>query len=460
VAANALNIGWAQASITPDQPVNLFGMFNERISTHVEEPCMATALALEGADGEHAVWISCDLVNVQLDVVLDVRCGVAERLPGVSPEKVLISCTHTHNAPNFSGDLFPPPPPGAMTCETYRGFFVQQVVEAAVQAWDSRSPGQVSPGLGHAVLGWCRRVAFADGTGQMYGDAKRADFVKVEGPMDPGIELLFTHDLDGKPTGAVVSIACTAQTCMSETFLTADLWGPTRRGLREHFGDSFTVLAVTGAAGDQCPDDLIRWGRSEPRLRGIEACNLLGRRLTQGVIEGYEVGRRDMVADPVFRHKHAVIELPAYTMSAEQVAEYENLISSLTANGEPDPKSWDGGTLLRTRRLLERHAAMGPNPMLPVDCSFLRIGDLAVATNPFELYLEYGQRIKARCPATQTIAAELTNDRLSYLPTREALAHGHYSAMPASIRIGPDGGDQLVEQSLEMLESLFSEHGK
>jgi len=456
VVTKALKIGWAQASITPDQPVNLFGMFNERISTHVEEPCLATALALQGADGEHAIWVSCDLVNVALEVVEEVRRQVAERIPGFVPHNVLISCTHTHNAPNFRGDLFPPPPAGTMTPEEYRGFFINRVTEVAVSAWESRAPGQVSPALGHAVLGWCRRVVFADGTGQMYGDARRPDFVRVEGPMDPGIELLFTHDVSGTPTGAVVSIACTAQTCMGENFLTADFWGPARRNLREHFGNDFTVLAVAGAAGDQCPDDLIRWGRSEPRRRGVDACARLARRLTQGVVEGYETGRRAMAADPVFKRAHAVIELPAYVMSPEQVAYYEEQIAALTANGEPDPKSWDGGTLLRTRRLLERHAEMGPNPVLRADCNFLRLGDLAVATNPFELYLEYGQRIKARCPATQTIAAELTNDTLSYLPTRDALAHGHYSAMPASLRVGPEGGDKLVEKSLEVLEALFA----
>jgi len=452
-----LHIGWAQASITPDQPVNLFGMFNERISTHVEEPCMATALALEGSDGEQAIWVSCDLVSVSLDVVEAVRQGVATRLPAFSGEHLLISCTHTHNAPNFKTHLFPPPPPGAMTPAEYRVFFVERVTDVAVRAWMARAPGRVSPGLGHAVTGWCRRVVYADGTGEMYGDTRRDDFVKVEGPMDPGIELLFTHDLAGVPTGAVVSIACTPQTCMGQNFLTSDFWGPTRRALSEHFGPEFTVLAITGAAGDQCPDDLIRWKRSEPRLMGLDACATLARRLARGVIEGYEIGRRPMDASPVFRNRHAVLDLPAYVMTEEQVSHYEHVIAALTANGEPDPKSWDGGTLLRARLHLERHVALGPDPIIPVDCHFLRIGDLAVATNPFELYLEYGQRIKARCPATQTIAAQLTNDTLAYLPTREALAHGHYSAMPSNIRVGPEGGDQLVALSLKHLASLFQD---
>ena len=453
--SSTLAIGWAQDSITPDRPVNLFGMFNERISTHIEDPCLVTALALQGQAGEQAIWLSCDLVNACLDVVQDVRQAIAARVPGLDPNKVLLSCTHTHNAPNFRGELFPEPPPGVMTTAEYRAFFVERVADVAARAWHSRSAGQVAPALGHAVIGWCRRVVFADGTGQMYGDVKRDDFVRVEGPMDPGIELLFTFDEGGRPTGAVVSIACTPQTCMGQNFVSADFWGPARRTLREHFGGDFTVLAVAGAAGDQCPDDLIRWGRSEPKLRGVEACAKLARRLSNGVIEGYAYGRRETVSDPVFRHAHAVIELPVYTMTPEQRTFYENQIAELTAEGEPDPKSWPGGTLLRARRHLARHDALGPNPVQQVDCNFLRLGDLAVATNPFELYLEYGQRIKGRCPATQTIAAELTNDCLQYLPTREGLAHGHYSAMPSNIKIGPEGGDLLVEESLAHLGRLF-----
>ena len=454
MSRTALSIGWAQESITPEQPVHLHGMFNDRISTHVEEPCTATALALESGDGEQAIWMSCDLLMVVSDVVRDLRQAVAARIVGFDGNKLLLGGTHTHNAPNFGA--FPTSRPDVMTEAAYRDFFIERVTDIAVNAWESRSPGQITPALGHAVIGWCRRVVFADGTGEMYGDSRREDFVRVEGPMDPGMELLFTHSADGKPSGAVVSIACTAQTCMGENFLTADFWGPARRNLREHFGDHFTVLAVVGAAGDQCPEDLIRRGRGESPLRGVAACAKLGRRLSQGVIEGYDTGRREAVANPVFKHSHVVFDLPAYVMSAEKTVDYEDEIASLTANGEPDPSSWNGGEVRRRRGILRRYAALGSDPTRQVDCNFLRLGDVAVATNPFELYLEYGQRIQARSPATQTITAQLTNDVLGYLPTREALAHGHYSAMPADIHIGPDGGKQLVERSIAELNALFS----
>ncbi|OQA41363.1 MAG: hypothetical protein BWY52_02596 [Chloroflexi bacterium ADurb.Bin325] len=144
-------------------------------------------------------------------------------------------------------------------------------------------------------------------------------------------------------------------------------------------------------------------------------------------------------------------------MTDAQKAAYEQQIADLTVKGEPDPRSWNGGTLMRARRHLARHAAMGANPRLAVDCNFLRIGDFAVATNPFELYLEYGQRIKARGPAAQTIAAQLSNGGEGYLPTADAMSHGHYSAMPSNIKAGPEGGDLLVSQSLEHLSALWAE---
>ena len=453
----ALRIGWASKSITPDQPVNLFGMFDERISTHVEEPCTATALALEGSDGCQAIWVSCDLCGITLEVVSALRAAVADRIPGFAPTNLLVSCTHTHNAPNFGPNEFPPPPPGVMTPTEYRRFFLARVAECAVAAWQARRPGQVAPALGYAVLGWCRRAVYADGTGEMYGSTRRKDFIRIEGPMDPGVEILFTYDAGGALAGAVVSVACTSQTCMCERFLTADFWGPVRRTLRIHFGESFQVLAVAGAAGDQCPDDLVRWGRSEPPRRGIEGCMELARRLSAGVIDAHTHGRRPMCATPVFRHRHVVLDLPAYVMTDAQKAAYEQQIADLTVKGEPDPRSWNGGTLMRARRHLARHAAMGANPRLAVDCNFLRIGDFAVATNPFELYLEYGQRIKARGPAAQTIAAQLSNGGEGYLPTADAMSHGHYSAMPSNIKAGPEGGDLLVSQSLEHLSALWAE---
>ena len=82
---------------------------------------------------------------------------------------------------------------------------------------------------------------------------------------------------------------------------------------------------------------------------------------------------------------------------------------------------------------------------------------MGIATNPFELYQEYAQRIKARAEAEQVFIIQLANGAGGYLPTRAAVAGGSYSSKPASTMCGPEGGDELVEKTLERLDAFWKE---
>ena len=43
---SSIKIGWAEANITPDEPVLLQGQFHARVSEGVKNPIMATVMAL------------------------------------------------------------------------------------------------------------------------------------------------------------------------------------------------------------------------------------------------------------------------------------------------------------------------------------------------------------------------------------------------------------------------------
>ena len=83
----------------------------------------------------------------------------------------------------------------------------------------------------------------------------------------------------------------------------------------------------------------------------------------------------------------------------------------------------------------------------------LRLGDAAMATNPFELFLDYGIRIKGRSKAVLTFISQLTCDHHGYLPTRRAVAGGDYSAVNHTV--GPRGGAVLVDESVKAINSLW-----
>jgi hypothetical protein len=91
---------------------------------------------------------------------------------------------------------------------------------------------------------------------------------------------------------------------------------------------------------------------------------------------------------------------------------------------------------------------------MPVEVHILRIGDVVIATNPFEYYLDYGMRIKARSPAIQTFLVQLTGSG-TYVPTTRSIRGGAYGAVPASTLIGHEGGQELVERTVQLINDMF-----
>ncbi len=90
----------------------------------------------------------------------------------------------------------------------------------------------------------------------------------------------------------------------------------------------------------------------------------------------------------------------------------------------------------------------------PIEFHILRLGDIAIATNPFELYLDYGIRIKARSPAVLTLLVQLSCQHCGYLPTAKGVRGGGYSA--DKYVVGPKGGQVLVDETVKHLAALWN----
>ena len=93
--------------------------------------------------------------------------------------------------------------------------------------------------------------------------------------------------------------------------------------------------------------------------------------------------------------------------------------------------------------------------MFDFEAHFIRLGDIAFATNPFELFLDYANRIRARSLAKQTFLIQLCCDSCGYLPTEIAEKGNHYSAYVSSGQTDHIGGDLLVRKTLTTINSFF-----
>jgi hypothetical protein len=80
-----------------------------------------------------------------------------------------------------------------------------------------------------------------------------------------------------------------------------------------------------------------------------------------------------------------------------------------------------------------------------------------VCTNPFELFTDYGIRIQARSKAVQTFVVQLAGAGGGwYLPTEKAVRGGGYGAIVHSALVGPEGGQMLVDRTVELIDSLWA----
>lgn len=183
--------------------------------------------------------------------------------------------------------------------------------------------------------------------------------------------------------------------------------------------------------------------------RGVTEREEIALRVAGGVVRALDCTPPDADREWPLTHRVRTLELPPRRVSQPErdwaQAAYEESVAA------GDKTSW---WPVRLRAVVECFDGVREAPPFPAEIHVLRIGDLAVATNPFELFMDYGMQIKALSPAAQTVLVQLTG-RGFYLPSARAVQGGGYGAMPAVSIVGPEGGRQLVTATLELLAELF-----
>lgn len=489
-----LYAGWSEVSITPDKKISLAGQFVERISEYVETPITVTALAIE-SDGEQMVICSCDLVSVGDSLVEAVRNRLAGQTD-LNPEKVIISATHIHTGHSYAREgkidretktvlnRFLPEDKqykpkvvakgdDVMTADEAGEFLAERISEAVLSAWENRKEAKYAQGFGRAAVGMNRRVCFSDGSAQMWGDTNTASFTRLEGGNDSGIELLFFYDENEKLTGIVANIACPAQVLEHRHFISSDYWGKVKILLREKFGENLFLLGLCSPAGDQCPRDMIRWVNpvlpiddpnidrpdyierdADPSMFEIEGTWKIGKRIAREITDAYEEALTKYDESPL-KHEVLTIDLPLRRVTPKEYEEAVIAMKEYAKGREGNADFKDNAMMYVHAGAIKRYEIQHTVNIYPIEVHIARLGNVAFATNPFELFLDYGNQIRARSRARQTFLIQLACGTGGYLPTKEAEAGSHYSAYVSSGIAGSEGGDMLVRKSVEEINKMF-----
>jgi len=496
-----LNIGWSEVSITPDVPVKLRGQFYERISEYVESEITVTTMAVE-SDGEQMILCSCDLTGVYPNLIALVREQIAN-VEGLDPTKIIISATHTHTSIDYATSskegsssfsslaalrrylpddmLYKATAEGdSMDPHEALHFIADRIACCIRQAWESRAAAKYVNTFGRAAVGMCRRVVYDDGSAKMWGDTNTANYSHMESGNDNGIELLFTYDADNNLTGIVANIACPSQVVEQRSFISSDYWGKVKEFLRARFGEKLYVLGLCAAAGDQCPRDLIRWvepetpirdpnvirkdvipHKADPSMFDIKGCRTVGRRIAAEINAVYdEITPEELQDEAILVHKTQEVALPLRRVTIAECQAAEKAIAEFVEKNKGNTFDYaDTAAMHIYAGTIARFEMQQKVDLFKFEAHFIRFGDIAIATNPFELFLEYGNQIRARSYAKQTFLIQLACGCNGYLPTAAAEQGSHYSAYVSSGYAGHQGGELLVRTTLDNINTMWNETG-
>ena len=495
-----IKMGWAEVDMTPAKgnKISLQGQFFERITDEVESPITVTAFALESGN-EQMVIVSCDIVSVGKNVVDGVRAKLQGKID-LPLEKIMIGAIHSHTSMKYKAqsvvgekggknsfqvlqalvpeDMAYKPLVSAEEClspEQCLEIFVNAISEAVIKAWEGRTEGYYQNAFGRVAVGMCRRVCYDDGSAKMWGDTNHANFDALEGGNDSGMELIYTFDANKQLTGVIANIACPAQVVEHRSFISSDYWGKVKENLRAKFGKHIQVLGLCSAAGDQCPRDMIRWvnpetpiddpnikrenlieRRADPSMFDISGLKLVGKRISNEIISVLEELGDDYKDEGLLVHEVVDLELPIRKVT---IAEYNaslDAIERFIDKNRGRRIGFDDNAAMHVHAgNIARYELQKTLNNFTTEIHIVRFGDIAIATNPFELFLDYGNRIRARSKAKQTFLIQLCCDCLSYLPTEKAEKGSHYSAYISSGVTGHVGGDILVRTTLERINKMF-----
>jgi hypothetical protein len=261
--------------------------------------------------------------------------------------------------------------------------------------------------------------------------------------------------------------------------ISSDFMGKLRENLKQEFGREFKLLPQISAAGCQAPRDLTRNYRGEPDFWREAGVDEIGERLTAAVSRGWQKTAGRFSYTPEFKHISRNLALPLrratkeeYITAKREIAELEVEQSSEAAykefcdevheneqipnrHGPHDDKKRHFVEIQNREAVVRRYEQQDEVPELSIDLQVLRLGDAVFAINPFELFLEYGQRIKARSSAGQTFLIQLANGYEGYLPSKRAEQLGGYGALIINGKIGSDGGAVLVNETLKDIDKLW-----
>jgi hypothetical protein len=440
-----LEIGAAEVDITAPIGFRMAGYFDERISTGIHDPLHAKAIVLQ-QDQTQIALVFCDLIGLSLNVTKSARAQ-ASRETGIPVTNIVISATHTHTGPLFDDVRLYYLHQAAMARDgvdahetiDYPAFLTAQLVKVIIAAQAAERRSWLEAGIGHQEeMTFNRRYWMKNGKVVFNPGQLNPNVVRPAGPSDSDVDVLLAYDaLNQRPFAGITLFAMHSDTT-GGTEYSADFEYSVEQTLQQAYGPNFISAFGLGACGDL---NNINVNKKE-RTSGFDVAARLGHTLGATVLKTEQ--HRDDISQPSLAVRSITFRAPLQDVSPTELAEARAMTNQL---GDPKINFYKRVSAVRTLDLAQRGHTW------PMEVQTVRLdSQTAIVCLPGEIFASLGLAIKHASPFRRTMVLTISNDRPSYVPSREAFAEGSYEV--SNSRVKPGVGEKLVSTALLELNAL------
>lgn len=449
-----LKAGSAKVVITPPLGTPIVGGFRPYPATEVHDPLHARCLVLDDGDTK-LVLVVCDLLGFDR-LVSDAARDKIESDLKIPRSHVLISATHTHSAGTALGK-------DARiirhTLDGYQKFVALKIAEGVSQAVKNLRPAQIGWGKARAPEHvFNRRWYLQPGkmpenpfgemdTVRMNPPRSKDVLLKPAGPTDPDIAFIAVQDLKGRYISVYTTYSLHYVGNVGSGHISADYFAVYCEELAKRLGGDqanpgFVALLANGTSGDI---NNINFRNPGPRKKAYEQINYVA----------------NDVADKV----HAALKHVQYKKNVTLAARYrepeigtrkgdgEKLLpwaKKILADNPKEPEKLDLSYVYAKRTL-----RMAEHPeKLKIPLQAFRIGEIAIASMPCEIFCEIGLDFKKRSPLQPAWLVSLGHGYYGYLPTPRHHKLGGYETWLGTNRLELRASEILLDHLLQMVKEM------
>ncbi|MEZ6128173.1 MAG: hypothetical protein R3C59_05800 [Planctomycetaceae bacterium] len=446
-----LQTGTARTKINPFPGVELtgWGYYLERRWQRVHDELHATAIAVEGQGG-CAMIVALDLMLIDERFTAATRQLITEAT-GVPASAILLTCSHSHNAPAAGGLL------GVGECDPrYEDFASRRAADAAIEAWQSRVP-----------------VRIRCGTTKVEGISFNR--TRPNGVVDSTLTTALLERMDAAPLAVIVNFGAhpTVSTELRPWDVSRDVPGQVCDLLEQRFPTA-TAMYIQGACGDS--NFLREYQTAEREHQPAQV-------LADAAITALE--RTDVSEDDSVQAVQEMVMLPTRRWQSGEIEhdrtdalrrmnegdfnDWRNTIGRSMTNRPEDMVARHGGDEEKAVRAMCRFQLEWTERMLTdvetrpevlqTEVQSLRIGPLWIAANSCEFFSPFAVDVRQRSGVQYLMLACYANGRIGYLPDThdiEAKSYAGYQS-PKYCNQFPftsESGPAMCQAMLELLSKV------